>query len=248
MSPLPFYSHQRASQLSFLSQSKGLFPTSNFPVPTGSLLEPLLQLNTCTKSIKTEFHPQHHHKANSVTKNKNPSMQHIWQRPWEVKTIFVASYLVICMLQAPLENKAIFPWKSPSTSSLPLHFISEEWTAFGHAMFPCDTYLEKAEKGRESSQMLKEPHRHTMGKHGQKNCRNEGCRQAPDRGYGAEHSWSPWTILHVVLLKVWESGRYTQEFSRTKSRVFYRVTPKAQRAIAFTLSIFTVYYWLLLNW
>lgn len=43
-------------------------------------------------------------------------------------------------------------------------------------------------------------------------------------------------------------GEIYSEFSRTKSHVLYRVTPTAQRARAFTLSIFTVHYGLLLNW
>lgn len=171
MSPLPFDSHRGACQLFFVSQSKELFSTSNFPVPTASFLEPYLQLDIRDRRIKTGS-TLSTIKLIHELKIKIPPYNTFGEDPETFKPL-IGQLVGDLHSSDPTWKQSDIPRKRWSTFSPPPPLYHKRMNSIWPSnIWPCNTYLEKAEKGREGSQMLKEPHRYSMGKHNQKNCRN----------------------------------------------------------------------------
>lgn len=167
-----FTNHQYASEL--LSQAGG------WCSPSTILVRALSTAPHVPPKHKRLLHPQHH-KVSSWTKNQNSSIQHTLERCWDVQTTHVSSRLGICILQASRTNSDI-PQESQSTSSLPLHFISKEWTTFGHPTFGAETpTCRKQRKEQELGRML----RVSQVRHGQTQrkelSRNWGIRMLKTR-------------------------------------------------------------------
>lgn len=187
------------TQLFFGSQSKELFSTSNLPVPTASFWEPYLQLNIYIRNRHIKTGPTLSAvKLIHELKIKIPPYNTFEKDPEKFKPLNRAATWWPAFFRPHLKTKWYSPEEAKHFLPTPPLYHKRMNSIWPGNIWRRNTYLEKAEKGRESNQMLKRasqiPHGQTQSKELQKWGWGGG-------GVGELHS----------------------EFSRSKSHVFYTV-------------------------
>lgn len=171
MCPLPFDSRPRASQLFFVSQSKELFSTSNFPVPTASFLEPYLQLNIHARRIK--MGPTLSTiKLIRELKIKSPPYDTFGEDPETFKTTYRAASWRPALFRPHLKTKWYSPEEGKHLLPAPSTLSQKNEQHLAKQRLATQHLLGEGRERKEPSQLLKKPHRYSVGKHNQKNRRN----------------------------------------------------------------------------